>query len=46
MFEACMNKTKAEAMFLVDKLGVKLTSEDKELEGKQLLKVRLVKDNS
>ncbi|RUS70378.1 hypothetical protein EGW08_021864 [Elysia chlorotica] len=38
MFNACMNKTKEDVMFLVDKLGVKLTSEDKELEGKVLLK--------
>ncbi|GFR62025.1 elongation factor 2, partial [Elysia marginata] len=38
IFEACMNKTKEEALGLIEKLGVKLTSEDKELEGKPLLK--------
>jgi len=39
MFEACMNKTKEEALQLVEKLGIKLTSEDKENHDKQLLKV-------
>jgi elongation factor 2 len=38
IFSHCMTKTKEEAVTLVEKLGVKLTHEDKELEGKQLLK--------
>merc|ERR1712142_1458445 len=38
IFNSCMKKTKEEVFVLTDKLGVKLTSEDKELEGKQLLK--------
>uniref|UniRef100_A0A0B7AWJ0 Tr-type G domain-containing protein n=1 Tax=Arion vulgaris TaxID=1028688 RepID=A0A0B7AWJ0_9EUPU len=38
IFSHCMTKTKEEAVILVEKLGVKLTHEDKELEGKPLLK--------
>jgi len=38
IFDFCMNKTKEEALALIDKVGVKLTSEDKELMGKPLLK--------
>lgn len=38
MFDNCMNKTKEDAMKLIDKLGVKLTSEEKDLQGKPLLK--------
>ncbi|BFZ01489.1 hypothetical protein BsWGS_04528 [Bradybaena similaris] len=38
IFSHCMTKTKEEAVALVEKLGVKLTFEDKELEGKPLLK--------
>jgi len=38
VFQACMNKTKEEALTLIEKIGVKLTSDEKELEGKQLLK--------
>jgi len=38
IFNSCMNKTKEEALKLVEKIGVKLTTEDKELETKQLLK--------
>ena len=34
-----MNKPKEDTLKMVDKLGIKLTSEDKELEGKPLLKV-------
>ena len=34
-----MNKSKEEALALIEKIGCKLTTEDKELEGKQLLKV-------
>jgi len=38
VFKACMNETKEKAMTFVDKLGLKLRTEDKELEGKPLLK--------
>jgi elongation factor 2 len=39
IFNACMNKPKADALAMVEKLGVKLTTEEKEmLETKQLLK--------
>jgi len=43
VFETCMNKTKEEALALIEKIGVKLTSEDKELEQKQLLKCTMRK---
>lgn len=39
MFDFCMNKSKLEALGLVEKLGIKLTAEDKEKETKQLLKI-------
>ena len=39
VFEFCMKKTKVEALKLIEKIGIKLTSEDKELSEKQLLKV-------
>jgi elongation factor 2 len=39
VFEFCMKKPKEEALALVEKLGIKLTVEDKELAEKQLLKV-------
>jgi len=38
IFDFCMNKTKAEALALIEKVGVKLTTEDKDLMGKPLLK--------
>jgi len=38
IFNSCMNKTKEEALKLIDKIGVKLTVEEKDLETKQLLK--------
>jgi len=38
IFNSCMNKTKEEALKLIDKIGVKLTAEEKDLETKQLLK--------
>jgi len=38
VFDFCMNKSHAEALTLVDKLNIKLTSEDKELLGKPFLK--------
>ena len=39
MFDHCMKKPKAEALELVEKLGIKLTHDDKEFDEKQLLKV-------
>ena len=39
MFDRCMKQSKEKAFELVDKLGVKLTSEDKEHHEKQLMKV-------
>ncbi|KAK3096958.1 hypothetical protein FSP39_005099 [Pinctada imbricata] len=38
VFDTCMKKTKAEALALVEKMGVKLTPEEKDTEGKVLLK--------
>jgi elongation factor 2 len=38
VFESCMKKTKQEALKLVDKIGIKLTAEEKDLQEKQLLK--------
>lgn len=38
IFNSCISKSKEDALALVEKLGVKLSSEDKDLEGKQLLK--------
>jgi len=38
IFEFCMTKSKPEALKLIEKIGVKLTTEEKELETKQLLK--------
>jgi elongation factor 2 len=38
VFEFCMKKPKVEALVLIEKVGVKLTVEEKELEGKALLK--------
>ena len=38
VFNFCMNKSKEEALVLIEKVGVKLTAEDKELAGKPLLK--------
>jgi len=38
VFDTCMNKSKAEAIELIKKVGVKLTTEEGDLEGKQLLK--------
>jgi len=43
IFDFCMNKTKAEAMTLIEKIGVKLTSDEKDLETKQLLKCTMRK---
>merc|ERR1712241_1305164 len=43
VFNTCMNKTKEEALALIEKIGVKLTSEDKDLEQKQLLKCTMRK---
>jgi len=39
MFQACMNKTKEEALAMAEKLQIKLTAEDKENYDKALLKV-------
>ncbi|XP_061172889.1 elongation factor 2-like [Saccostrea echinata] len=39
VFNTCMKSSKEKALALAEKMGVKLTSEDKELEEKQLLKV-------
>ena len=39
MFDKCMKQPKPDALAMVEKLGVKLTSEDKDLHEKQLLKV-------
>jgi len=39
VFNSCMNKTKEEALALIEKIGIKLTTEEKENDGKQLLKV-------
>jgi len=38
IFNSCMNKTKEEALKLIEKIGVKLTVEERDLETKQLLK--------
>ncbi len=38
VFQTCMKDTKEKALALVEKLGIKLTAEDKELQEKQLLK--------
>jgi len=38
IFDYCMNKSKPEALKLIEKVGVKLTADDKDLETKQLLK--------
>ncbi len=43
VFEFCMKKTKDEALELIKKIGIKLTSEEKELETKQLLKTTMRK---
>jgi len=43
IFQACMNKTKAEALELIEKAGVKLTTEEKDNEAKSLLKVAMRK---
>jgi len=43
IFNTCMNKSKEEALALIEKIGCKLTTEDKELEGKQLLKCTMRK---
>lgn len=42
VFDAIMNFKKEEAAKLIEKLDIKLDSEDKDKEGKPLLKVRLV----
>jgi len=39
VFNSCMSKTKEEALALIEKIGIKLTTEEKENDGKQLLKV-------
>lgn len=38
IFKSCMEKTKKEALDFIDKLEIKLTTEEKELEDKKLLK--------
>jgi elongation factor 2 len=38
IFHSCMNKTQVEALADIEKINLKLTSEEKELEGKGLLK--------
>merc|ERR1719414_12943 len=43
IFNTCMNKSKEDALKLIEKIGVKLTSEDKDLETKQLLKCAMRK---
>merc|ERR1712227_361720 len=43
IFNTCMNKPKEDALKLIEKIGVKLTSEDKDLETKQLLKCTMRK---
>ena len=40
VFEFCMKKPKEDTLKLVEKLGIKLTVDDKEMHEKQLLKVR------
>lgn len=40
VFDAIMNFKKEETQKLIEKLNIKLDAEDKEKEGKQLLKVR------
>jgi len=42
VFDAIMNFKKEEAAKLIEKLDIKLDTEDKDKEGKPLLKVRLV----
>lgn len=42
VFDAIMNFKKEEAAKLIEKLDIKLDSEDKDKEGKPLLKVSLV----
>lgn len=42
VFDAIMNFKKEEAAKLIEKLDIKLDSEDKDKEGKPLLKVRLL----
>jgi len=39
VFEVCMKKPKEEALELAEKIGVKLTAEDKDNQDKQLMKV-------
>ena len=39
VFENCMTKSHEDALKIAEKLGVKLTVEEKDLEGKPLLKV-------
>jgi len=43
VFNTCMTKSKEEALALIEKIGVKLTTEDKDLEQKQLLKCTMRK---
>lgn len=43
IFNTCMKKTKEEALALIEKVGVKLTFEEKELSEKNLLKVTMRK---
>jgi len=43
IFNTCMNKPKEDALKLIEKIGVKLTAEDKDLETKQLLKCTMRK---
>ena len=40
VFETCMKKPKEEALALAEKMGVKLTTEEKDNQEKSLLKVR------
>jgi len=43
IFDFCMNKSKPEALKLIEKMGVKMSTEEKELETKQLLKCTMRK---
>ncbi|KAL5003996.1 hypothetical protein ScPMuIL_017452 [Solemya velum] len=43
IFNACMNQVKEKAFEIIEKLNIKLTAEDKELETKPLLKVAMRK---
>ena len=43
MFKTCMTDSKEKALALIEKIGVKLTTDEKDLQEKQLLKVAMRK---